>query len=114
MKFLRFLVRFIIYVVILFPILSGILGGKWYSGVIAFIILAIVGSILEVRGLMKRFVDAILAVFAGVMKNQDNAISSTVGKAIAPEEKTVECPNCGAFVKTKNGAGKCDSCGTEL
>ncbi len=72
MKILRFLVRFIIYVVILFPLLSNILGGKWYSNVIAFVILLAIGSILELRGIMKHVVDSILGLFAGVMKNQDN------------------------------------------
>ena len=114
MKILRFLVRFVIYVVILFPLLSNILGGKWYSNVIAFVILLAIGSILELRGIMKHVVDSILGLFAGVMKNQDNSVSNSIGGMIAPDEKVVECVNCGTLVTLRNGKGKCDSCGTPL
>ena len=33
---------------------------------------------------------------------------------IAPDEKVVECVNCGTLVTLRNGKGKCDSCGTPL
>lgn len=107
----KFFIRFIIYVVILIPLVTNILGGSKVAGVIAFLLVAVVASILEVRGIMKTFVNSILGLMGKTMKKQNNALAETLGEVIAPDETVVTCPSCGAQATLKNGSGKCDTCG---
>ena len=61
---------------------------------------------------MKKLVDAILGLFGGVMKEQNNTGTDNTSTNNMIEGNKVECPNCGAIVSPKNG--KCDSCGSPL
>ncbi len=113
-KLLSIVLRFVIYLMIILPLLTNIFGGEWYSYIFAFIVLIVLASILEARGLMKRFINWVISFFGVAMKNQDNALSNTLGQTIAPDEKDQECPNCGNIVKIINGKGNCESCGTNM
>ncbi len=111
---LKIAIRFIIYVVILFPLVSGIFGGEIIGNIIGFIVVALVASILEIRGIMRTLINSIFGFAGGVMKKSDNALSETLGSTIAPDEAIAECPNCGSQITLKNSRGRCDGCGTEL
>jgi len=113
---LKFGIRFILYIMIVFPIFRGVFSGLGgiLSFILAFFVTIILISILEVRGLTKKLVNFVSNLVGVKLKSSSGAIASTLGDAISPEESIVECPNCGSQVTLKNGRGNCSCCDTAL
>lgn len=114
-KLINVVVRFFLYVLVAFPILKGIFGGGFFAGVGAFVVVALVASILEARGIMKRLINALTSAI-GISENASikDTITDTVNGTLTGAEKVVECPNCGSQVSIKGATATCEGCGTLL
>lgn len=114
-KLIKVAVRFVIYVVFMFSIIKGMFGGGILGGIGAFIVVAIIASILEARGIMKKLIDMLLTKM-GI--SEKDSITDTIGDTINGTnnrvEKVVECPNCGTQTIIKGATGECEGCGTVL
>jgi ssDNA-binding Zn-finger/Zn-ribbon topoisomerase 1 len=109
--------RVILYGSIIFPILQSIVpGNNVFSSIIAGLLLVVVVVILEARKLTGKLVDKLCSILgvAASSAAAGNDLTGAIASAIAPNETSAECPNCGAQVKLLNGKGKCDSCGTGI
>ncbi|MDL2232446.1 hypothetical protein LJC63_02545 [Ruminococcaceae bacterium OttesenSCG-928-L11] len=111
---LNIVIRWFMYVMILFPFTRGIFSfaGNVLSWILAFLLSAFVISILEIRGQTKKIVQFFAKLLGAKLKSSDGAVSNVLAQAIDPDEIYKECPNCGSQVLLSNGKGKCDSCDT--